>query len=233
MSDMQVRARTPFSILSTNLADLLHLPDAEAAERLNERLGVLDQIQRFHERSYVERGIICREFERRKLWQYLTDPETGQSFPHFTAWMSCSDFLGCRRTNFEAKADIKELEKDIDAAALIDVKKDNIKVLKQLSSHVRKQPAIVAAAKQLPPREFEAKVEREQPLQHIEIRKPLRFSPPRSAAKVIEEWIEYAIEHELAGSRDEAIVRACEMALHDAQLDAELAAMPSEEAPCV
>jgi hypothetical protein len=223
-----VRARTPFDIVSTNLSDLIALPDPEAADAMNERMAVFEQVQRIHERSYVERGIIVREFEKRHLWQYLIDPDTGEAFPHLTAWLSCSDFLGCRRVNFESLRDMKMLE-DVPTEKLIDVPKGNIKVLTQLSTAVRNDPGILEAAKRLPQNEFLSKVEKEQPGQHIESRRPLRFSPGKSGARVIEEWIAYAIEHDIAGSRDEAIVMACEAALHDAQLDEELKAMPAVE----
>jgi hypothetical protein len=229
MESIQVRdALSPLDLMKRNLCDLLYLPDAEAAEALNARMGALDAIHRIHERSYSERGIIAREFERRQLWKHLTDPETGETFPNFSAWMSCSDFLGCRRTNFESLRDMKLLQ-DVPEERLIDMPKSNIKTLTQLSTSVRNDPGILAAAKDMSPDEFLEKVEKEQPLQHLEARKALRFSPGRSGAKLIEQWIAYALEHDIAGSRDEALVRACEMALNDAELDEELAAMPTVE----
>src|SRR5271156_3383912 len=117
--------------MARNLSDIIALPDEEAAEAMNDRMGVLDQIHRIYERSYSERGIIAREFERRRLWQHLVDPDTGQSFPNFSAWMACSDFLGCRRVNFESLRDMRALA-DIPEAQLIDVPKGNIKLLTQL-----------------------------------------------------------------------------------------------------
>lgn len=228
MNSFQVRARTPMEIVSTNLSDLIALPDPEAAGALNTRMAALDQIHRIHERSYAERGIIAREFERRSLWAHLEDPETGTTFANFTAWMSCSDFLGCRRTNFEAKADMKELS-DVPADKLIDVTKDNIKVLKLLSTSVRNQPDVLEAAKTMPQDKFLAKVEREHPSQHLEVRRVLRFKPGRSGAKVIEEMIAWALEHDIAGSRDEALIRAAETALDSWKLDEELRSEPAEE----
>lgn len=212
-------------LLPVNLSDIIAMPDTEAAAAMNERMALLDHIHRIHERSYAERGIIVREFERRQLWQHLTDQDTGQPFPNFTAWISCSDFLGCRRVNFEAKRDM-EMLKDVPAAKLIDVPKGNLKVLTQLSTAVRNDPGILEAAKTLPQNEFLAKVETDQPQQHIETQQRLIFSPGRSGAKVIEEMIAWALEHDIAGSRNEAIVRAAETALHEWELEEELRAMP-------
>lgn len=211
-----------------NLSDLICLPDPEAAEALNSRMGILDQIHRIHERSYAERGIIAREFERRHLWSHLIDPETGQAFPNWTAWMSCDNFMGCRRTNFESYGDIKRLA-EVPQAKLIDVPKGNIKLLTQLSTAVRSQPDVLEAARTMPREAFEEKVEKEHPTQHIEARRPLRFSPDRSGARVIEEAIAWALEHDIAGSRDEALVRMAEQALHEWQLEQELKMMPMEE----
>lgn len=229
MNTLQVHARTSFEIASVNIGELIAMPDPEAAEALNTRMGALDQIHRIHERSYAERGIIVREFEKRHLWKHLIDPETGEAFPHLTAWLSCSDFLGCRRTNFEAKRDM-ELLQDVPTDKLIDVPKGNLKVLTQLSTAVRNDPGILEAAKTMQPNEFMDKVEKEQPHQHIEARKVMRFSPGRSWAKTIEETIAYAIDHGIAGSRDEALLRMAETSLNEWTLEDEIKHMPPEEA---
>ena len=205
-------------LLRVHLSDLIALPDPEAAVALDARMDAWTTIDKLHERSFVERGIIIREFERRQLWKHLTDPETGHSFPNLTAWLSCENFLGCRRTNFEAKRTLAMLE-DVPPAKLIDIPKGNLHTLTQLSTAVRNQPDVLEAARIMPREAFEEKVEKEHPTQHIESRRPLRFSPDRSGAKVIEEWIEYALEHDLAGTRDEALVLACESALIGARSD--------------
>lgn len=228
MTDLQVRARTPLDIVNINLSDLIALPDEKAAPALNERMAALDLIHKIHERSYAERGIIAREFERRKLWQYLIDPDTQTPFASLTAWMSCSDFLGCRRVNFEAKRDMEILE-DVPSEKLIDVPKSNIKVLTQLSTKVRNEKGVLQDAKDLPQNKFLEKLEQENPDQHLELRKSFRLNPGRSDARVIDKWVEYAIEHDIAGSATEAIVRACEIAIHDAELDEELRNMKDEE----
>jgi hypothetical protein len=229
VNSLQVRTRTsPFEIISTSLSDLIALPDPDAASAMNERMGVFEQISRMHERSYSERGIIIREFEKRKLWAYLIDPETGLAFPHLTAWLSCGEFLGCRRVNFESRGDIRLLQ-DVPVEKLIDIPKGNLKVLAQLSTAVRNEPGILEAARNLPQDEFLEKVEREQPDQHIETRRALRFNPGRSGAKVVEEMIAYALEHDIAGTRDEALVRAAETAMDSWKLEQELREMPAEE----
>jgi hypothetical protein len=224
-----LRNMTAFEIVTIpDLADLMGFTDEMAAEALNARMGAWVGLDRLQERSFVERGIIIREFERRQLWKHLIDPDTGLPFPHLTAWLSCDNFLGCRRTNFEAKRTLAMLE-DVPPAKLIDIPKGNLHTLTQLSTAVRNQPDVLEAARTMQPEAFEEKVERDHPQQHIEARRPLRFSPGRAGAKIVEEMIAYALEHDVAGSRDEALVRAAETALNEWRLEEELKSMPVEE----
>jgi len=72
---------------------------------------------------------------------------------------------------------------------------------------------VLEAARTLPREAFEEKVEREHPLQHIEARRRMVFNPVRSGAKTVEEMLDYAVENDIAGNRDEALVRAAETAL--------------------
>lgn len=228
MNAIQVRdAPSPMEIVSRSLSDVISLPDPEAATAMNERMAMWVRIDKLQERSFVERGLIIREFEKRSLWRYLTDPETGSTFPHLTAWLSCDNFLGCRRTNFEAKRTLTMLE-DVPPSKLIDVCKGNLNTPIQLSTAVRNQPDILEAARTMPQDEFLEKVEKEQPHQHIEARRVLRFSPGRSWARAIEETISYALEHDIAGSRDEALLRMAETSLNEWRLEEEIRNMPTE-----
>ena len=229
MSGIEVRARTAMEVMSVNLSDLISLPDQDAAPALNTRMGALDVIHKLHERSYAERGIIVREFERRKLWEHLVDPDTGTPFASLTAWMSCSDFLGCRRVNFEAKRDMEMLQ-DVPSEKLLDVPKSNIKVLASLSTQTRNEPRVLDAARTMQPEKFEQKIEKEYPDQHIQSRKIIRLKPTRDQKEDIDRWVEYALSHDIAGSLTEAIARACETAMNDAELDEELREMKTEEA---
>jgi hypothetical protein len=182
-------------ILERDIEAVIQLPDDRAAEELDRRMGAWDLLDRLHERSYAERGLIAREFERRQLWKYLIDPEVGVPFASFTAWMS-SGSIGGRRVNFEAKRDIEELS-DLPAEKIVDVSKSNLKVLKQVSTQVR--PILLDAARTLPTNELLAKIEKEHPNQHIESKMTIRFSLESSAAKEVERAISLAIER---GARD-------------------------------
>ena len=220
---LQVRdALAELRIISLTLPDLIALPDPEAAVALNQRIALLDMVEEAAKVSYSQRMIIIREFEMRKLWQYLTDPLVGQTFSCLTAWLS-SGFIGCRRTNMEAHRDAKDLA-DMDPGKLIDVPKGTIKVLRLVSTEVRNRPDVVAAARALPTDQFEEKIEAEHPSQHIEVRKPQRFNFGRSQWKDVGEWITLAIERGIAGTREEAVQWACVEALENALIDEKLGA---------
>lgn len=231
MKAVQVRdapALDALRVMQLTLPDLINQADPEAAESLNGRMALLDMIEKAHEISYSQRIVIIREFEKRSLWKYLTDPMVGEAFPHLTAWLS-SGFVGCRRVSFEAKRD-GALLAEMDATQLLGVPKGSLKVLIGVSTSVRNLPDVLEAAKAGDDALLE-KLEKDHPEQHLTARKRLIFSPGRSEAKVIEAWIAYALEHDLAGTKEEALVRACECALDQALLDEELAAMPTEEVP--
>jgi hypothetical protein len=201
------------------------LADAEAAESLNAWMAALKRVEAVYEVSYGQRLVIIRHFEERSLWQYLIDPETDQTFPSMTAWLS-SGFIGCRRVNFEALRTGKALA-DVPAGKLLDIPKGSLHTLAQLSTAVRNEPEVLEAARTMKPEEFEEKLEREHPLQHVERRTPMRLTPGRSERRIIDRWIEYAIAHDVAGSPTEAIVKACERCLLDEELN-ELHPVPDE-----
>lgn len=226
MTKLQVRHAPALSILSANLDDLLSLPDPEAAESLNTWMSALKRVEEVYEVSYGQRLVIIRHFEERNLWRYLIDPDTDLQFPNLTAWLS-SGFIGCRRVNMDAHKDGHALS-DVPPEKLIDMPKSSIRVLKHVSTEVRNLPDVLEAAKAGEDALLE-KLEIDHSTQHIETRKPLRFSPGRSGAKIVEQAILWAMEHDIAGSRDEALVRMAETALHEWQLDEELKTMPIEE----
>lgn len=210
------------SILGSSLASIIALPDIDAAGLLHERMKLFARVEQIHEWSFYERGVIALQFETRQLWKYLIDPATDQPFTSLTAWIS-SGQIGARRTTFEAKR-VLTLLADVPREKLAGVPKGNLWEMTKLSTAVRNSPVTLEAARRLPREEFVAATAREFPGQHIEPREEMRFNPERGGAKIIEEWLEYAIDHDLAGSRDEALVQACEAALREARQDEEVTA---------
>ncbi len=149
----------------TDLSTLLALPDPEAAEALSQRMAMLDQVHRAHERSFYERGVIALEFERRQLWRHLVSPETGDPFPSLTAWIH-SGALGGSRWTFKAKEILTKLA-DVPVKQLSGIPTGTLYELVGMSTSVRNDPHVLAAARALPTKVFVAKMAREQPGQHI------------------------------------------------------------------
>lgn len=220
-----VHARTPFEIVSMSLGNLMALPDPEAAEALNEFMAAMDWVDAAQKMSYGRRMAIIREFEVRSLWRHLIDPRVGVPFANITAWL-CSGFLGCERTNKEIHSDLKKLA-DIPAEKLLLMPKDNIQTLMGLSTSVQREPAIIDAALRLKPAEFDEKIEKEYPGQHKERTDKLYLKLGRSQRKILDAWVEFAVQHDLADNLADAVVKACHMALIDHELD-ELHPVPDE-----
>lgn len=215
-------APNPLATLSASLGAITSLPDEEAAQALNFRFAAWNRLEALREQSFAERGLIIREFEKRRLWAHLISPDTGEPFTSLSAWLSGADYLGCRRTNFEAKRVLALLE-DVPPERLVEVPKANLHTLTQLSTTLRNDPDILEAARVLPREEFEKKVEVEHPLQHVEVRTPARFFFNHTQKESVEAWVDYAHHHDIAGSREEAVCWACEQALEDAMNDERLA----------
>lgn len=202
-------------VLDEPLDELLRLPDTVAAARLNARLIVWEVVDRAQKRSYSEKVVIIGAFVARGLWRYLVDPDTGVHFSSLNAWLSCSDFtLSSRAVNFTAYRHAKALA-DVPREELAGVGKANIEVLTKLSTKLRNDPGVLEAARTMTQQQFLLKLEREAPEQHLEVKVDLKFSPVRSEAMVVEETIRWAIDHDIAGSRDEALVRMAQTALED------------------
>lgn len=117
---------------------------------------------------------------------------------------------------------------DVPSMNLLGVTKENLHTLAGLSTSVRNLPDVLEAARTLSAVKFEEKIDKEHPDQHVDPRKPLQFNPGRAGHKIVEEMIAWAVEHDIAGSRDEAIVMAAETALDQWKLEVELREMPAE-----
>lgn len=179
------------------------------AVELHQRMESISHSDLYMRNSYAERGIIALEFDRKGLWKYVKDPSTGRPFSSFTAWMECPSFLSSRRANFEAKSDMEKLQ-GIPHELLIGVPRRNIKMLVLLSSHIRRLEAF--NAKKMSCKEFALHIQDTYPDQHIEVRKYLSFALPASEAEVVLDVIQWAMENDIAQSKNEALLYMAETA---------------------
>lgn len=204
------------AILAPDWNTVRDLPIPEAADAVRGILGSLDTAEK---QVFAIRGMALIVIEERKLWEGQA-PSMGQWIKMIApnSWGEC----------YAAMRTVKELLPDIPLDDMQEMKRCTLEEVKRLSSAVRRDSQVIESAKTLPLNEFLEKVEKDHPHQHVESRRPLRFSPGRSGVKLVEEAIAWALDHDIAGTRDEAIVKMAETAIHEWQLEDELENMPAE-----
>ena len=97
---------------------------------------------------------------------------------------------------------------DMSPEELSRIPESNFPILKQLSTKVRSDPAVIQAAQTQRADQLIEQIKRDHPDQHIESRKVLRFPASESQAAEIEEAITLAIENG-AMNRTEALWAIC------------------------
>ena len=162
----------------------------------------LRAIERGHAQTFTELGVILVECEARQLWKLAV--MSNCQHPHsFSAWIV--DCLPVSNGSaFAAYKCAKKLAA-IPAGEREQIPRGNLEAMAAMSDSLAQSESIKAAAKQLKPKEFREKIEREHPNQHLEAHKPLRFSPERSARKVIDEALDMVMLCEGLPSREAAL----------------------------
>ena len=178
------------------MVGILKLPNAEAESALFERLRYLDRTTKL---AYSEIGFISLTVQMYRLHEHRLD---GGHPCSFTRWIRIAAPWGYS-TCFAAMKDVEDL-KDIPAQHLAEIPQSNMPILKQLSTAVRSEPAVIEAAKNKSADEFTEQLRRDHPDQHIESRKMLRVNMEESALAKVEEAIAEA-EKRGAMTRGEAL----------------------------
>lgn len=170
----------PGELDELKIRGLRSMSDADAARVLDERLRFLE---RQYKRNFVERGFILVEVEERKLWTQLVDADTNETYTSFDRWV-CGAASHSRADCFEAMRAVKEL-RDVPREQLMGIPRKNIGILSQLSTKVRKDPDVIAAAQTGSKKEFIAHIQDKHPDQSIEQETKLTAHPTKSQADVI------------------------------------------------
>ncbi len=207
------------SFVSPDWAAMQEMDISDAANAIASLLRELDTAEK---QVFAARGMALLIVEKHHLWEGHA-ASMGQWIKHLApnSWAEC----------YAAMRSIRELLPDVPLEDLQEMKRCNVETIKKLSSAARHDPAVIEAAKVLSREEFEEKIEVEYPFQHIETHKLMHFSPGRSWAKTIENSIAWALEHNIAGDRDEALLRMAETALEQWKLEEELTATPLKGCP--
>lgn len=169
-------------ILHNSVADFLAVDwariksesDADAANELRAILSGLDGIE---DKVFALRGMACLMIEERQLWVEHEDPEVGQPFTSFDRWLKWAapkSWSYCR----DAMRVVKELGADF--PDLLRIRRCNLEQLKKVSTKVRRNPAVIEAARTLPEKAFVQQMNSSFD-QHLEVRRPVEMDPEGDA----------------------------------------------------
>lgn len=175
------------------------LSDKEAAKLISARVRQWDETERL---KYAQIGLMAVVVEKRLLWKHVTDPADGLPCSSFGRWARCCA-PHAYSTLYAAKRDCEEL-KDVPVADLVEIPQSSFATMKQLSTKVRANPKVLAAAK-TGRAELVDYVKAHHPGQHVESRSPYRLNPTEGQRAEIEEAVELAIRRGDATSPEEAI----------------------------
>lgn len=169
-----------------------------AARKLS---GILSGLDNAEKQVYALRGMAALLIEERQLYRFVVDEEVGDYYQSFDKWLK--DTLPNSWSYVrDALRSVKEL-KDVRFEDLLEMKRCNIRQLKQVSSNIRALPEVIAAAKKLPEKELVAKLNQEHD-QHLSVNAPVVMAPKEDVDE-FETALEMAMLLEDCHSRAEAM----------------------------
>jgi hypothetical protein len=196
--------------------DLAATADAQAERSIFQKLRAIDDSER---KSHAQKGILGRAVRDQELWRHRQDPTTGLPCRSWSRWVRVACPYGYSSV-MGAVGDMDEL-KDVPESDLTQIRSSNFPTMLQLSTATRTKAHVLEAAKSMPNDAFVAHIRHTEPDQHIESKVAMKFSPEASAAKVINEALDAAIEHG-ARTRDDALEMVCVNALQDWRIEQEV-----------
>lgn len=180
--------------------DYATLPDSDAEQFIYQQMRVYDDAERL---KYSQIGLMALAVDRRLLWKWRTDPADGFPCRSFSRYLKIACPYACS-TVYAALRDVESLQ-DVPADELAQIPQSNIATMKQLSTQVRAQPAILKAAQTQRTEAFVETVRRAHPDQHLSRRSAFRFNPTEEQRAEIEEAVDLAIQRGDATCKEEAI----------------------------
>ena len=167
---------------------------------------------------FTEMGILLMEIERRELWKFDVCPILDEPEYHsFNDWVKRASGTS-NGTAYDALEAAKALS-HIPAEERAEIPRVNQKVLAKLSPAVSGEPSVRKAAKEGSNDELRAKIERDHADQHLERLAPMRFSPEKSARKVIDHALEIAMLLDEAAGRDDALEKVSQFYIDEHEVE--------------
>lgn len=148
-------------------------------------------------RNFSELGIIGKEMDDRKLWQYVTKKD-GERCHSWDDWVQ--DALTVSRSTAYSARKVAQRLSGIPQEDRALISPGNLKTMAEIDDvKLTGSRPILDAAKKLKPEKFREYIEKEHPERHIEALAPMRFSPEKSAREVIDRALEIAMVMEECG----------------------------------
>src|SRR5271157_5720703 len=162
---------------------------------------------------FVEMGLVLEEIERRELWPFDKSP-TLEGIPCHSMddWIHRAS--GTSNGTAYAALQAGRTLSHIPAEERAEIPRCNQQVLSKLSPAVSGDAEVLEVAKHGSNEALLDKIEKDHPNQHVETKRPMRFSPEHSARKIIDKAIAMCMAIEECG-RDEALERICELYVED------------------
>lgn len=182
------------------MTDYTQLEDAEAERAIFARMRNIDKSERL---NYAAKGIMGREVKTRSLWKERIDPETGLHCRSFASWLRACCPYGYSGA-YAAIEDVEALH-DVPDADLADIPPSNFQTMRQLSSAVRAETEVLAAAKSQRNDEFVKTIRKAHPDQHLSPPSRLRLTFTEEQRAEIDEAVALAIRRGDAPSKEQAI----------------------------
>jgi hypothetical protein len=165
------------------------------------------QIERSDKVTFVERGLVCLWVEQKEAYLHMYG---GGKFRSMGEWLSDACPYS-RSTAYAALGEVKKaIEDNIPLEVANKLPRCNLKTLNRLSTSLKHDPEILAAAETESEQSFKRRIAKDHPGQHVEADLPMRFKPTESQRKVIDTALDAAMLIEGSMSREDALEAICE-----------------------
>lgn len=188
MSDLSAILHDP-----PNWNSLRQMDPLESATRLRSILIDCGALQEQVEKQvFALRGMAMLLIEERELWSQFIDPEVDRPYTSFDRWLKATlpNSWGYARDALRA---VKEL-RDVPFVDLLAMPRANIETLKKTSTHVRREPRVIEAAKTQSEAQFTQTLTKDFN-QHIETRKTFKATYDAGEYAEVEKFLVWVGQH--------------------------------------
>lgn len=188
MSDLSAILHDP-----PNWNSLRQMDPLESATRLRSILIDCGALQEQVEKQvFALRGMAMLLIEERELWTQFIDPEVDRPYTSFDRWLKATlpNSWGYARDALRA---VKEL-RDVPFVDLLAMPRANIETLKKTSTHVRKEPKVIEAAKTQSEAQFTQTLTKDFN-QHIEVKRIFKATYDAGEYAEVEKFLQWVGQH--------------------------------------